>query len=226
MPLRPVLKRLLKLLFAISCITGTHLAFAANGMTKNAMKSSVSFGFKLQPSYSLASPPDDDDCMDDYPGQIFEEAKRVGQASETQKKIVTMTAQPTPSSDDSVSALLSTEELSGLPVNSERGAPIAAKPVAATVSAESSASAGTNWEITLSDKTLNSAMARWSVQAGWQLLWELPVDYAVEANTKVPGSFEQAVEAIARSMESAEIPMKVIFYRGNKVLRIVQKGVK
>ena len=82
------------------------------------------------------------------------------------------------------------------------------------------------WEISLADKTLNSALARWTTQAGWQLLWELPVDYSVEANTTLTGSFEQAVEKVAKSMESAEIPMKAIFYKGNKVLRITAKGAQ
>jgi len=80
------------------------------------------------------------------------------------------------------------------------------------------------WEIVVADKTLNAAMARWAAQAGWQLLWELPVDYAVEARTTVPGSFEEAVSTVAKSMEGAEIPMKAVFYQGNKVLRIMSKG--
>ncbi|MFZ6774458.1 toxin co-regulated pilus biosynthesis Q family protein [Undibacterium sp. SXout7W] len=84
----------------------------------------------------------------------------------------------------------------------------------------------TVWEIAVSDKTLNAAIARWTAQAGWQLLWELSVDYAVEARTIVPGTFEEAVETVTRSMETAEIPMKAIFYKGNKVLRIVQGGMK
>lgn len=80
------------------------------------------------------------------------------------------------------------------------------------------------WEISPSDKTLNASLARWAAIAGWQLVWELPVDYAVEARTVVPGTFKEAVEVVARSMSTAEIPMKAIFYQGNKVLRIVAKG--
>lgn len=82
------------------------------------------------------------------------------------------------------------------------------------------------WEIIVSDKTLNAALARWASKAGWQLVWELPVDYAVETRTTVHGSFEEAVGTVARSMESAEIPMKAMFYQGNKVLRIVAKGAE
>lgn len=86
------------------------------------------------------------------------------------------------------------------------------------------ASATRDWEIIVSDKTLNATMARWAAAAGWQLLWELPVDYAVEARTRVSGTFEEAVAIVARSMEGAEIPMKAVFYQGNKVLRIIAKG--
>jgi hypothetical protein len=80
------------------------------------------------------------------------------------------------------------------------------------------------WEITPADKTLRSALGRWATSAGWQLVWELPVDYSVEALTTVPGTFEEAVGLVAKGMDSAEIPMKAILYSGNKVLRIVTKG--
>ncbi|HEY4542820.1 MAG TPA: toxin co-regulated pilus biosynthesis Q family protein [Noviherbaspirillum sp.] len=82
------------------------------------------------------------------------------------------------------------------------------------------------WEIAPADKTLNTALARWAATAGWQLLWELPIDYSVDARTTIRGSFEQAVTMVAKSMESAEIPMKAIFYEGNRVLRIVARGAE
>lgn len=97
------------------------------------------------------------------------------------------------------------------------GAPNAAAPAGAT---------GTSWDIVMADKTLNGAMARWAAAAGWQLSWELPVDYAVQARTSVAGSFDEAVTQVVNSMESAEIPMQAIFYKGNKVLRILAKGAR
>ncbi|MBC7502163.1 MAG: TcpQ domain-containing protein [Herminiimonas sp.] len=102
----------------------------------------------------------------------------------------------------------------------------AAAPMPALALSPALATPSSSWEIALTDKTLNAALARWTAAAGWQLLWELPVDYAVEARTVVPGSFEDAVEMVTRSMETAEIPMKAIFYKGNRVLRIVPIGVK
>lgn len=88
------------------------------------------------------------------------------------------------------------------------------------------AAGGERWDIVIADRTLNAAMARWAAAAGWQLLWELPVDYAVQAQTTVPGKFEDAVTVIVNSMEGAEIPMKAVFYSGNKVLRIMAKGAQ
>lgn len=82
------------------------------------------------------------------------------------------------------------------------------------------------WEIATPDKTLKSAITRWSAAAGWQLSWELPIDYAIELRTTITGTFEEAVEVVAKSMDKAEVPMKMILYKGNKVLRIVAKGVE
>lgn len=81
-----------------------------------------------------------------------------------------------------------------------------------------------SWEVIPSDKTLQTALARWSAAAGWQLVWELPVDYAVSVRTEIRGTFAEAVGMVTKSMETAEIPMKAIFYDGNRVLRIVAKG--
>lgn len=80
------------------------------------------------------------------------------------------------------------------------------------------------WEVNPADKTLNAAFARWAASAGWQLVWELPVDYAVTVRTEIHGSFADAVALVAKSMETADMPMKAIFYDGNRVLRIVAKG--
>jgi type III secretion protein C len=82
------------------------------------------------------------------------------------------------------------------------------------------------WDIAVADKTLKAAITRWATSAGWQLSWELPVDYAIEARMSIPGTFEDAVAAVANSMAKTETPMKAIFYKTNKVLRIVAKGAE
>lgn len=97
---------------------------------------------------------------------------------------------------------------------------------AAASSAAAPGAASATWSIKALDRTLNAALQRWAYSAGWQLLWEAPIDYAVEADTNISGSFEQAVETVTQSMSTAEIPLKAIFYQGNRVLRIVAKGTE
>ena len=80
------------------------------------------------------------------------------------------------------------------------------------------------WEVKISDRTLNATFARWSRSAGWQLSWELPADYAVETHAVINGTFEDAVGAVAVSLGAANAPVKMIFYAGNKVLRVIAKG--
>ncbi|MYM99005.1 toxin co-regulated pilus biosynthesis Q family protein [Duganella vulcania] len=82
------------------------------------------------------------------------------------------------------------------------------------------------WQLRLSDQTLKAALLRWAASEGWQLVWEAPVDYAVERDTSIGGSLEQAIEAVARSMAGAETPLQAIFYKGNRVIRIVVKGAQ
>jgi hypothetical protein len=105
-------------------------------------------------------------------------------------------------------------------------APAVAAPVAAPTSTVPAATPASSWVVVPADKTLNTALARWAAAAGWQLLWELPVDYAVSVRTEIRGSFEEAIGLVAKAMETAEIPMTAIFYEGNRVLRIVAKGAE
>jgi len=76
------------------------------------------------------------------------------------------------------------------------------------------------------DRTLKAALERWSQSAGWRLFWELGVDYRIDAPMSVDGSFEDAVSAVVRSMDQADVPPKAIFYRGNRVLRMVARGME
>ncbi|HYD63749.1 MAG TPA: type III secretion system outer membrane ring subunit SctC [Noviherbaspirillum sp.] len=80
------------------------------------------------------------------------------------------------------------------------------------------------WGIDPSDTTVKAVLMRWAQQDGWQLSWELDVDYPIEARSTINGTFEQAIEAVAKSMEQTKHPMRVILYSANKVVRVVAKG--
>jgi hypothetical protein len=98
---------------------------------------------------------------------------------------------------------------------------------ATSVAASAAASTTTgHWQLDVADGSLRKALQRWGTTSGWQVVWELPVDFPVGAQAAFAGTFEEAVVAIAMSMQNSEMPMKAIFYRGNKVLRIVAKGAQ
>lgn len=107
-------------------------------------------------------------------------------------------------------------------------APVATIPpspliVAKPIPAPPAAPPAQGWEVTAADRTLKGAMTRWAAVAGWQLMWELPVDYEVDARSRITGSFEDAVTAVSRSLANADPAMKVVFYKANKVVRIIAK---
>lgn len=103
------------------------------------------------------------------------------------------------------------------------GAVVAGAPATAPASPPAPAPAPT-WTVKLEDGTLSRTFARWAADAGWQLLWEMPVDFRIDANTRVEGDFEQAVTAVADSMAGADTPMQVVLYHGNRVIRVISKG--
>jgi len=80
------------------------------------------------------------------------------------------------------------------------------------------------WSITLSDRTVRGALTRWTQESGWRLIWEAPVDFAVDAPATLTGTFDEALQSVVGALAGTESPVQAILYRGNKVLRIVEKG--
>jgi len=80
------------------------------------------------------------------------------------------------------------------------------------------------WRIEVSDRTIRAALTRWAQQAGWQLIWEAPVDFSVDAPASLTGTFDDALQSVVAALAGSNAPVQAILYRGNKVLRIVEKG--
>lgn len=80
------------------------------------------------------------------------------------------------------------------------------------------------WQIQLADHTLKGALTRWAHHAGWQLVWDAPVDFSIDATATVDGTFGDALRAVIGSLSHSETPIQAILYHGNKVVRIVEKG--
>ncbi|KWN65302.1 toxin co-regulated pilus biosynthesis Q family protein [Burkholderia ubonensis] len=100
----------------------------------------------------------------------------------------------------------------------EPAVPAAALPAAAPVPAASS------WDVRASDGTIRGVLSRWARTAGWQLVWDAPVDFSVDAQATLRGSFEDALQALVASLGRTSTPIQAILYQGNHVLRVVAQG--
>lgn len=231
-PAVPVLRSLIFFLGALTL----PAAFAAQPVAPASASatSGEALGLKLDLGLALG----EDDCEGDY-ADLVTVVPTSGSSGEVQAasnpgeamlaKLTPLEAFNASGTADAmpVAAVSSASTAQAAPVQVATVA--APTPVPETAPAPAAAPAtmpGVAWEIIPSDKTLNAALARWASLAGWQLLWELPVDYSVDARTTIRGSFEEAVAMVAKSMDGAEIPMKAIFYEGNRVLRIVARGAE
>ncbi|MHC8441281.1 MAG: toxin co-regulated pilus biosynthesis Q family protein [Candidatus Eutrophobiaceae bacterium] len=75
------------------------------------------------------------------------------------------------------------------------------------------------WKIA-QGKTLQTTLENWSTQAHWQLIWELPNDYQIKADSSYVGNYQQALEQLLEDLSSAGIALEAEMYTSNQVLRI------
>lgn len=81
------------------------------------------------------------------------------------------------------------------------------------------------WRVQLSDISLKGALMRWSVDAGWQLSWEITQDIPVTLTATFDGSFEEAASKVFESLAGSDAPMKGCLY-DNNVLRVVTRATR
>ncbi|KVX18009.1 pili assembly chaperone [Burkholderia ubonensis] len=102
-----------------------------------------------------------------------------------------------------------------------------ARPEAATATTAAAAApvpAASSWDVRASDGTIRGVLSRWARTAGWQLVWDAPVDFSVDAQATLRGSFEDALQALVASLGRTSTPIQAILYQGNHVLRVVAQG--
>ncbi|KVN02770.1 toxin co-regulated pilus biosynthesis Q family protein [Burkholderia stagnalis] len=80
------------------------------------------------------------------------------------------------------------------------------------------------WDVRASDGTIRGVLSRWARTAGWQLVWDAPVDFSIDAQATLRGSFEDALQALVASLGRTSTPIQAILYQGNHVLRVVAQG--
>lgn len=81
-----------------------------------------------------------------------------------------------------------------------------------------------SWSVKTADRTVRGALARWAREAGWQLAWEVNVDFPILLEAAFTGSFENAVQSVMLSLSETDNPVKAIAYDDNRVIRVVRYG--
>lgn len=80
------------------------------------------------------------------------------------------------------------------------------------------------WDVKASDVTLRQSLIRWAKEAGWQVSWEVKIDYPVQLEASFVGTFETAVENYMTSLSGSDYPLMGCLYEGNRVVRVVRYG--
>ncbi|HWX12394.1 MAG TPA: toxin co-regulated pilus biosynthesis Q family protein [Trinickia sp.] len=143
-------------------------------------------------------------------------------------------AQTAPATNGAVPPLLAEAAPSATPavVQPPPQAPTAAAPEtpppaspAAPVAASAPAPEPTVWQLRPSDGSVRNALSRWADEAGWQFVWDVPTDFTIDAAATVHGTLEQALHQVVDALSHSQVPIQVVMYKGNRVLRVIPKGV-
>jgi len=81
-----------------------------------------------------------------------------------------------------------------------------------------------SWIVSPADATLRHVLAKWTARAGWQLVWEAPVDVPVTVSASFDGDFRSAVKGLFSSLSAADVNLTGLLYTGNRVLRVTEPG--
>jgi hypothetical protein len=110
------------------------------------------------------------------------------------------------------------------PVAPPAAAAPAAVPALAASAPVDSAPGLTVWVLNPSDGSVRNALARWAREADWQFIWAVPTDFSIDASATIHGSFEDALHSVVDALSHSQVPIQVIMYKGNRVLRVTAKG--
>jgi hypothetical protein len=74
------------------------------------------------------------------------------------------------------------------------------------------------WDLT--PGRIKTQIEKWSVKAGYQVIWEASRDYEIGVNARFTGPFRQAVHGVVESLREAGANIHAKIYEANKVLVI------
>ena len=75
-----------------------------------------------------------------------------------------------------------------------------------------------------SDGSVRNTLARWAREEDWQFIWDVPTDFAVDATATIHGTLSEALSQVVNALSNSQVPIQVVLYERNRVLRVVPKG--
>lgn len=78
------------------------------------------------------------------------------------------------------------------------------------------------WTVQFSDGTVRRMLQRWSADAGYQLLWDVPRDYPIEVEVKLHGNFRDVVWLVVKSLSGTDAPVQATINSDVRLVRIVR----
>ena len=76
------------------------------------------------------------------------------------------------------------------------------------------------WVLDPKDRTLRTALTKWSKQANWQLVWNVKADYPITTSWRIPGAFESAINEVLKATQNTDVPLMATMHDNNHVLEI------
>ncbi len=82
----------------------------------------------------------------------------------------------------------------------------------------------TTWTLT-AGRTIGQELQAWGMKAGWKVIWTMPRDWTVPANTGFSGQFETAAADVINTLAANGALIRAQFYDGNKTMVVTGPGV-
>jgi len=74
-------------------------------------------------------------------------------------------------------------------------------------------------------KSIGQELKGWADKAGWQVIWNLPTDWTIPADTAYEGEFPAAAAKVIETLAGNGALIRTQFYEGNKTMVINGPGV-
>lgn len=69
-------------------------------------------------------------------------------------------------------------------------------------------------------ESLQSLMVRWAGYAGYQVVWDAPYDYQINASFELSGSFSGVIKQLFDEFGNSDRPMKIDIYNQQKLVHV------